>query len=101
MLDPDYGRIFTIARCVAWQEGFALCLHGTATRDLDLLAVPWVAKGNLDAEQLVARIADATGLKVNGPPTEKPHGRKAWTLVFPGFADPRWVDLSIMPAAKG
>jgi hypothetical protein len=31
--------------------------------------------------------------------TSKPHGRKAYTLHFPGFNDRRWVDLSVMPCA--
>lgn len=44
IIDPDYARIFTVARLLAWQEGYALAMHGSFTRDLDLLAVPWTDK---------------------------------------------------------
>jgi hypothetical protein len=97
ILDPDYARVYTKARCLAWQEGYALVLHGSGTRDLDLLAVPWTDSA-CDAEHLVRRIVDAVELKLaRDNPGQKPHGRLAWTLLFPGFADPRFVDLSVMP----
>lgn len=99
VIDPDYARVFTMARCLAWAEGYALMMHGSFTRDLDLLAAPWT-EAACDPEKLVARISDATGLKPTGhPPGIKPHGRLAWTLLFPAFADPRFVDLSVMPRA--
>jgi hypothetical protein len=98
IIDPDYARIFTIARCLAWQEGYALAMHGSFTRDLDLIAVPWTGAA-CEADHLMRRIEDATGLKEvrNGAFSLKPHGRKAWTLIFQGFSDPRFVDLSVMP----
>lgn len=98
IFDPDYARVFTKARCIARNEGYALAAHGSFTRDLDLLAVPW-ADHACDAEYLVDRIADACGLKPNGhPPGDKPHGRRAWTLLFPAFGDPRFIDLSVFAA---
>lgn len=104
IIDPDYARVFTISRCIAWAEGYALVMHGSFTRDLDLLAVPWT-EGATDAEHLVKRIAlalDDLSLLVKDPKaaskaSEKPHGRKAWTLTFKTFGDPRFVDLSVMP----
>ena len=96
IIDPDYGRIFSIARAIAWQEGFALCAQGSFTRDLDLLAVPWTDSARPDTHVLVGRIAQAAGLTVRGEPTTKPHGRKAWTLLLPGFYEPRFVDISVM-----
>lgn len=98
IIDPDYARIYTIARCLAWSEGYALAMHGSFTRDLDLIAVPWAERA-CEPEHLVNRIVDAAGLsnKIPSNPGAKPHGRLAWTLHLPGFGDPRWVDLSIMP----
>lgn len=97
IIDPDYARIYTMARALAWQEGYALCMHGSFTRDLDLLAAPWTPSA-CEPEHLVRRICDATGLSQTGhPPGQKPHGRLAWTLLLPAFNDPRFVDLSIMP----
>lgn len=105
IIDPDYARVFTIARCIAWSEGYALVMHGSFTRDLDLLAVPWEDRAT-DAEHLVKRITlalddlsllvkDASGATAS----EKPHGRRSWTLTFKTFGDPRFIDLSVMPRA--
>ena len=99
IIDPDYGRIFTISRLIAWQEGYSVSAQGTFTRDLDLLAVPWTERARSDAEILVRRIAEAASLNLLGKPEQKPHGRLAWTLTLPGFSDPRFVDLSVFPPA--
>lgn len=96
IIDPDYATAYTKARIAAWQYGYALTLHGSFTRDLDLVAVPWTTHA-CGAEMLVKAIEYRTGLKRQGPPSEKPHGRQAFSLLFPGFEDPRWVDLSIAP----
>lgn len=98
IIDPDYARVFTQARIIAWQYGYACLAHGSFTRDLDLLLVPWTDAAQADdVDWFAPRIADAAGLKVSGhPPSIRPHGRKTWTLLFPGFADPRWVDLSVL-----
>ena len=102
IIDPDYGRIFTVARKLAWEEGYALAMRGSFTRDLDLLAVPWTDRA-CEPEHLVTRIlASHLGLyEAGGNPGLKPHGRKVWTLMLPEFGDPRFVDLSIfMPNDK-
>lgn len=98
IIDPDYARVYTKARIIAWSYGFALVMHGSFTRDLDLLVVPWAEHAcNDGAQRVVTLIAADCGLKISGDPGDKPHGRKAYTLLFPGFGDPRWVDLSVMP----
>lgn len=102
IIDPDYARIFTRARIVAWQYGFALLMHGSFTRDLDLLLVPWEDRASDKmAELVVKRIANECKLKLRDTPDEaaarlKPHGRKAYTLFLPDD-NVRWVDLSVMP----
>ena len=102
IIDPDYARIFTQARIIAWQYGWACLAHGSFTRDLDLLFVPWEDRAMMeDPEHLIRRVADVTGLEIaRHPPTDKPHGRQAWTLHLPGFTEPRWVDISIFGAKR-
>ena len=95
--DPDYARIFTQARIVAWQYGYACLAHGSFTRDLDLLLVPWADQVVPEVGGVVNRIADVCNLKVSSGPSDKPHGRKAWTLLLPGFSEVRWVDVSAFP----
>lgn len=96
VIDPDYGRVFSIARAIAWQEGYSICAQGSFTRDLDLLATPWTDHARKDVDVLVRRIAHAADLNIQGEPSDKPHGRKAWTLLFKTFGDPRFVDISVM-----
>ena len=97
ILDPDYARIFTQARIVAWQHGYAMTLHGSLTRDLDLVMIPWTEQASVHSpEHVVAYIAQITGTEIKHPPGDKPHGRRAWSLFLPGFNEVRWVDLSVM-----
>jgi hypothetical protein len=100
IIDPDYARVFTKARCLAWQEGYSLTMHGSFTRDLDLLAVPWIEKPN-KPESLIARIQDACNLKQAGKePTLKPHNRLVYTFMFDSFNDPRFIDFGIIVPSK-
>jgi hypothetical protein len=100
IIDPDYARVYTKARCTAWMYGYALMMHGSFTRDLDLLAAPWTDSA-CTPEHLIKVICYRTGLQPNGhPPTEKPHGRLAFTLLFDTTSDPRFIDISVMPMLK-
>ena len=94
--DPDYARAYSIIRCWAWNYGYSACLHGSFTRDLDVVLVPWTNDAS-DPETLIKLIADSTNTKVNGAASIRPHGRKTWTLTFTTFGDPRWIDISVMP----
>lgn len=100
IIDPDYARVFTKARCLAWQEGYALMMHGSFTRDLDLICVPWEENAR-EPESLIARIMDSCDLKMVGKePTLKPHNRLVWTLMFKEFGDPRFIDIGIIKPTK-
>ena len=106
IIDPDYARVFTQARIIAWQYGYSCVMHGSFTRDLDLLLVPWEATAKDNHDQILKLIASAGGLKFRDGKdvleatvdwTEKSHGRKSTSLHFPGFNDRRWVDVSVIP----
>lgn len=109
IVDPDYARVFTQARIIAWQYGYACVMHGSFTRDLDLLLVPWEDRARPNHEQLLRLVAQSCGLRFRDGQedimksevdfSEKPHGRKACSLYFSEPSDRRWVDLSIMPCA--
>lgn len=95
VVDPDYAKIYSMARCIAHGYGFACVMHGSFTKDLDLLLVPWTPQADTGRlHQLVKMIAEAGGLRELGEPSIRSHGRKSYTLVFPGFGDPRYVDIS-------
>jgi hypothetical protein len=98
VFDPDYARFFTKARCLAWSEGYALCVHGSFTRDLDLIAIPWTDRA-CEPSHLVKRLTwESKDVYLNGDePSVREHGRLCWTIGFKAFADPRWIDFSILP----
>lgn len=81
-------------------HGYAVAVHGTLARDIDLIAVAWREHNVSDPEDLVMSIvgvvAGVTGRchRMAGS-TEKPHGRKAYTLIHGGFIGE--IDLSVIP----
>lgn len=104
-----YSQLLPRIREVGKELGYAIAIHGTMSRDFDLLAVPWV-DGAASAESLVSMIAQEVGGYVIGDaggkmspgevmpnPTVQPHGRKSWNIVWGGHA---FIDLSVMPAAS-
>jgi hypothetical protein len=97
IIDPDYARYYSIIRCTAWSYGYAIGMHGSFTRDLDLIMFPWTDEAR-DPDHVVKVIVSRTDLREHlAGPGVKPHGRRVYTLHLPGFGDPRWIDLSVMP----
>lgn len=88
--------------------GYALALHGSRARDIDLLAAPW-GKHALSPDELVDRLLGVLDGKLGRSFTytkktrskklrdwsEKPHGRRAIILHLPGMCPE--IDLSVMP----
>ena len=100
-----YAQLLPEIREAGKKLGYAIAIHGTMARDLDLLAVPWVENAS-PAIDLVNAIRDAVGgyvigdLKnrgeVNDKPTVQPHGRLSWNICWGGRP---FIDLSVMPIA--
>jgi hypothetical protein len=102
-----YGMMFAssmpILKRVAKRHGYALAVHGSMHRDLDLIAIPWIDKVS-EPEVLVEAIRRAvngivgTDLKGNAP-TTKPHGRLSYLIFLQGpwSRYHAYIDLSIMP----
>jgi len=99
-----YSQILPRIRAAAKELGYAVAIHGTLTRDFDLLAVPWVEDA-AEPIDLVKVLADTVGGYVIGDrtddlgyvsdhPTEQPHGRLSWNICWGGKA---FIDLSVMP----
>jgi hypothetical protein len=107
IVDPDYARVYTQARIIAWQYGYACVMHGSFTRDLDLLLTPWEDRAYDNRVQLLKLIAQACGLRFRDGKesvyesvpdfTQKPHGRTTCSLFFPEPGDRRWVDIGFTP----
>lgn len=92
-----YVGILSILVETAREHGYALGLHGSLARDMDLIAVPWVEDAR-PAEFLIAAIADRVAwLPTHGVdgPENKPHGRRAWSIALGHGAR---IDISVTPA---
>lgn len=91
-------------RGVARSVGYALTVHGSLSRDLDLVAIPWVdgaKEPDVLLKALAQRCRELTGwghLEHPDQWTPKPHGRLAATIIASADVN---LDLSVMPRAKG
>lgn len=91
-------------RLAAHDLGYAITVHGSLNRDIDIVAVPWREHNVADPDRLVqalrGAIAGVTG-RCNGEKagwTEKPHGRLAKILMVWCGESTGNIDLSVMPA---
>ena len=83
-------------QAIARACGYAIAIHGSMQRDLDVVAIPWVDEA-LPQEELIRRLLDWFGLE-KSKSEQKPHGRMAYTLLMWGGL---FIDLSVMPLHKG
>lgn len=90
-------------RATAYANGYAIGVHGSMRRDLDLIAAPW-REGAADAETLAHAIARAAcGIDRDGAYNweQKPFGRIATSLpicwVDNGVDGAGHIDLSVVP----
>ena len=101
MIAPWYVMAYTKLDRIAWRYGYALALHGSMTRDLDLIAIPWTEDAD-SPEKLLKAIQRFTiqgaskEIKLSKKlfPTKKPHGRTAYS--FP-IGHEHYLDVSVMP----
>lgn len=109
---PVYFRLIGPLRAKARELGYALAVHGTLKRDIDLVAAPWApeaVEAVVLAEALRATAAEHNGgvafqtpVEADDPwhragmPCHKPHGRLCWSFHLGGGP---YIDLSVMPLA--
>lgn len=108
-MQEKYESLIPAIRSAARSLGYAVGVHGSMNRDLDLIAVPWegdAAPPTYLAEAVRLAVLEAcgacylagreTGDKFceDGKPGWKPHGRLCWTYYLGG--EP-YIDLSVMP----
>lgn len=89
---PDIERI----RKLAGEVGYALGVHGSLERDLDIIAAPWVTEA-VSPLALAEHIAAGLGGRVVDHETQdKPCGRWSCNIHTPTWT--KMIDLSVMPA---
>ncbi|MCH4894019.1 hypothetical protein GO308_12925 [Sphingomonas sp. SFZ2018-12] len=90
-------------RMTAKEAGYAICVHGSLNRDIDLVAIPWREHNVSDKDELVKRITFAVAGVIGRCNFErdwavKPHGRFAKILLAWCGENTAQIDLSVMPA---
>lgn len=93
--------VLAALRVIARAHGYAVAYHGSLSRDIDVIAVPWrdlVSPPTV----FVADVVKRTGgwlRKRDDCPTTKPHGRLSWSIHIIGTGT--YIDLSVMPPTTG
>lgn len=102
MIAPWYSIAYTKLDRIAWRHGYALALHGSMSRDLDLIAVPWMDDASSPSELIKAFrnfVVSKTGVNLKiEKPVKKPHRRLAYSIPI-GY-DGHYLDVSIMPRSN-
>ena len=101
MVQHAFERHIETIRDIAWGCGYAIGVHGSIRRDIDLIAAPWITYAT-DDEVLARSIAESVNgwiLYREGHPTwgAKPHGRRAYTIMLREPHARTYLDLSVMP----
>lgn len=117
LLDPSparaaaYVALYPMLQQIAKRHGYALAVHGSLHKDFDLVAVPWVEEASAPivlirafkkATRTVTGHEQTDKLVKDCRPTQKPHGRVAYSLhvtnhgMYGGY-----LDISVMPKVKG
>lgn len=99
LLAQIYCELLPQIRDTAKDLGYAIAVHGSLTRDFDLVAFPW-SDDACDKDMLVHAIMDTLHLskvekELSLQYEEKPHGRTAYAIQLGMGA---YIDLSIFEA---
>lgn len=89
-----YAMLLPEIRNLAREHGYAVAIHGTMRRDMDIVLVPWIEAAKSPGE-LVGAIWKEYG-NIDQPlaaPTPKPHGQLAYTVMLGNF----YFDIRAMP----
>lgn len=96
-----FNTIIATLRHTAHKCGYAIAVHGSLLRDIDILAAPWIREAK-SATALLKSMCKALESFPGGVyvprkrPERKPHGRLAWPIHIGGT----YVDLSVMPRRR-
>ena len=91
-------------RRAAKDAGYAITVHGSLDRDIDLVAVPWREHGVWSMDALIDALVGAMRGVVGRAHchdkawAEKPHGRRAKMLLAWVGENSANIDLSVMPS---
>jgi hypothetical protein len=91
---PMYCALYPDLANICRSHGYALAIHGSLARDMDLICVPWIELCD-SPEVVVKDITTQFAIRSIGEPEIREHGREIWTISI-GHGD-CFIDLSFMP----
>ena len=100
------GLILPPMRQAAKDAGYAITVHGSLDRDIDLVAIPWRDQGVWSIDKLVEALVGAMRGFVGRAHCHdkewevKPHGRRAKTLLAWVGENSANIDLSVIPPTR-
>jgi len=91
---PVYCALYPALANLVRTHGYALAIHGTLGRDMDLIAVPWVLLPD-EPQDVVDAITRSFAVKEVGIAEVREHDRLVYTLSL-SFGE-CFIDLSFTP----
>lgn len=91
---PMYCALYPRLAEISRQHGYALAVHGTLQRDMDLTCIPWTESPS-DPDVVIKSMTEEFSLRTVGDPDVTLHGRQRWTITV-GFGE-CFIDISFMP----
>jgi hypothetical protein len=98
-----YATFYGILKEIAEKHGYAVAVHGSLTRDMDLVLIPWIEHPGPVIKVLKEwhDTIDDCPCSEDGVPYSsignKPHGRIAYTIPTGGGG---YIDVSVMPTKE-
>ncbi len=102
-VEEYYEALISALRHVAYRCGYALAVHGSLKRDIDLIAAPWRDTA-VSADYLYKQLKETCRVIIGfaesyseDKPTEKDCGRLGWAINLTPNRESVYIDISIMP----
>lgn len=95
---PVYCALYPELCTVARKHGYALAIHGTLSRDMDLICIPWVESPSNPQAVVDELVATFALRQIGAEPTLTLHNRLIYTISV-SFGE-CFIDLSFMPILK-
>ena len=91
---PVYAALYPLLAEVSRSHGYALAVHGSLSRDLDAVCIPWVERPS-EPQAVVDEVLKRFHVRQIEGPVQKLHGRIVYTISI-GHGECA-VDWSFMP----
>lgn len=98
-VSTKYIDAFHRCRIYSIHNGWALAVHGSGVKDLDIVAFPF-AFDPIPITELVAGVVKASGGYLSDKhefPIKKAHGRLCWLIILDEY---HYIDFSVTPLVE-